>query len=139
MGGALKITGLNASQKTKQWFSSCGEIYSGRDVEDQDFGIEFEAEAVHFLGDATTATLFEAIMKKGVWAAATSLLPTTAGDIYCLKATWAVARTAFGASANNTVVAKYVQFDLDFSEGVPSKFSIKGVGKAYSTDYLTWT
>ena len=139
MGGAVKWGGLNASQRTKQWFRSRGGVYAGRDVDDQDFSLDFTADAVHFLGDGTTATLFEAVMRKGVWSGATSTLPTAAGDIYTLKATWTVNRATFGATGNNAVVAKYVQFDLDFSEGVPSQFSLKGVGVPYSNDYLTWT
>src|SRR4051812_14622247 len=68
--GEVKWTGLNASQKSKQYFKSRGTLYAGRDVEDQEFGFEFTADAVHFMGDGTTATLFEVIMRKGVWAAA---------------------------------------------------------------------
>lgn len=139
LNGAIKISGLNATQRTKQWFKSKGSTYSGRDVEDQEFSFEFTADAVHFMGDGTTATLFEAIMRKGVWAAAASTLPASAGDIYTLKGTWTVNRTNFGATSNNVVVAKYVQFDMDFSEGVPSQFSLKGTGAIFSTDYLTWT
>lgn len=139
MGGALKITGLNASQKAKQTFMSGGTMYAARDVDDQLFGLEFVADAVQFLGDGTTATLFEALMRKGVWSAATSTLPAAAGDVYCLKGIWTVNRTSFGASANNTVTAKYVQFDVDFGEGSPSQFTVKGQGYPYSTDFLTWT
>jgi hypothetical protein len=139
MGGALKITGLNQNQRTRQVFKASGSTYAVRDVEDQEFGIEFTADAVHWKGDGSTATLFEVLMKLGVWSAATSMLPTTAGDTYCLKLTWTEERTNFGASADNVVVAKYVYFDLDYAQGVPGQFTLKGTGVRYSTDYLTWT
>lgn len=139
LNGALKLTGLNASQKTKQVFKARGTVYGARDVEDQEYGVEFTADAVHFKGDGTTGTLFEALMKLGVWSAATSTLPTSAGDVYCVKLTWTVERTNFGATADNVVAIKYVYFDVDFSEGVPSQFSLKGTAIPYSTDHLTWT
>lgn len=139
LGGELKLGGLNASQKSKQVFKSRGTVYAARDVDDQEYSLEFTADAVHFKGDATTATLWEVIMKQGVWAAATSTFPTSAGDVYCLKCTWTVERTNFSGSADNVVVVKYVYFDLDFAEGVPSKFSLKGTCIPYSTDHLTIT
>src|SRR5438128_1528944 len=109
LGGDLKITGLNAAQKTRTVFKSKGTVYSARDVDDQEYGIEFTADAVHFEGDGTTGTPFEAFMKLGtIWSAAISTLPTVAGDTYCVKLTWTIERTNFGAAADNIVVAKYV-------------------------------
>lgn len=139
LNGAIKISGLNASQKTKQVFKAKGTVYSVRDVEDQEYSFEFTCDAVHFKGDNITATLYEALMRTGVWAAAVSTLPVAAGDTYCVKCTWTVERTNFGGSNDNIVAIKYVYFDVDFSEGVPSSFSLKGTCIPYSTDHYTVT
>lgn len=137
--GDLKMSGLNAYQDEHEFFMSRGEIYGGRRSQKKVVDFTFTADLVHLLGDATTATLFEAIMRKGVWAAATSTWPAAAGDAYTLKFTWAVERTNFGGAGDNTVVAKYVQCDIDIEEGVPSKISVKGRIIPHSSDYLTWT
>lgn len=139
MNGSIKLSSLNASQKTKQIFLANGTVYAARDVDDQPYSFEFTADAVHFKGDATTATLWEVAMKQGVWSSATSTLPSTAGDVYCLTCTWTIERTNFGGTADNVVALKYVYFDLDFSEGVPSQFSLKGTCIPYSSDHMTIT
>lgn len=139
LGGQIKISGLNASQKTKQLVLSRGTVYGGRDVDDQPYTFEFTADAAHFKGDNSTATLWEVVMKQGVWSAATSTLPTSAGDIYCVTCTWTVERTNFSGTNDNVVALKYVYFDLDFSEGTPSQFSLKGTCIPYSTDHMTIT
>ncbi len=138
-GGDLQLSNLNQAFKTRQIFKSRGSTYSVRDVEAQEVGIQFTADAVHFLGDASTVTLYEALMKLGAWSSAVSTLPSTAGDTYCLTLQWTGERTNFGGNADNVVVYKYVYFDLDFAEGVPGKFTIKGTAVIYSTDYVTHT
>lgn len=139
LNGNIKIGAVNADFKTRQVFSSRGTIYSARNVEDQPYSFEFTADAVHFKGDATTATLWEVVMKQGVWSSATSTWPASAGDIYTLTCTWTVERTNFSGTNDNVYAMKYVYFDLDFQEGVPSTFSLKGTVLTYSTDHTTIT
>jgi hypothetical protein len=139
LNGTLKLTGLNASQRARQIFKSKGVVYAVRDTDDQEFGVEFTCDAVHFKGDNITATLFEALMKLGPWNNAVSTLPPSAGDTFCVTLTWTVERTNFGGTNDNVVVAKYVYFDVDFAEGTPGQFTLKGTGVPYSTDFLTWT
>jgi hypothetical protein len=137
--GAIKITGLNNAQKDRKIYKSRGIIYAGRNTEDKEFGIEFTADAVHFLGDGTTATLFEAIMQKGLWSTATSTFPVSGGDIYTLQWSWTVERTNFSGTNDNVVTYKYVMFELDFAEGDPSQFSLKGTGLPYGTAATDWS
>jgi len=137
--GDTTIGGLNSSQKTRQAFKSRGKTYAVRDVEDKEIPINWTAHAVHIIGDGTTGTVGDAILKKLVWSAATSTLATANGDSYLLTVTWTGERTNFGAAADNTIVLKYCDLEMDFSEGVPGKLSIKGIAHPISTDYLTIT
>lgn len=137
-GGDLKLTGLNPDFKSRQVFKAGGRVYSARNVEDQEYGVEFTAHAVGFLGDGSTSTVWEPFMRTGLWSGATSTLPVTAGDAYCLTFTFQAERTNFGSTAGDAkVVIKYVYFDVDFAEGTPATFSFKGTGIPYSTDHYT--
>ena len=138
--GDLSITGLNGqNQKSYQSFKHRGKTYAVRAVEDVDIEFSFTCHAVHIIGDGTTGTLGDAILRKAVWSAATSKLASTAGDAYLLQVKWTGERTNFGATNDNTVQVKYCSLTLDFSEGVPGKFSVKGTCYPISTDYLTIT
>lgn len=136
-GGTLKLTGLTPSQKTTQEFMSCGDVYASRMVDSQEIGVEFDCDAVHIIGDGTTATFGDVMLKRGAWASAVSTLPTAAGDTFCVTMTFTVERSNFGATADNTVVLKYVAGASDFSQGVPSKWGFKGRAIMYSTDGVT--
>jgi hypothetical protein len=125
-GGDLKLTNWSESQKTQQTFMSCGTVYAGRKVDDQPIGVEFTADAVHIIGDGTTATFGDVILKRGAWASAVSTLPTASGDLYCLTFTFTVERSNFSGGSDNVVVLKYVYGMADFTEGVPSKWGFKG-------------
>jgi hypothetical protein len=137
--GDTSIGGLNSSQKTRQAFKSRGKTYAVRDVEDKDISINWTAHAVHIIGDGATGTIGDAILKKAVWAAATSKLAVANGDAYLLQVSWRGERTNFGAAADNVITLKYCDLEMDFSEGVPGKLSIKGIAYPISTDYLVVT
>lgn len=136
--GDLSIAGLNGqNQKSFQSFRSRGKTYAVRAVEDTDIEFSFTAHAVGIIGDGTTALLGDVVLKKGVWASATSKLPVANGDAYLLQVAWTGERTNFGAAADSVITMKYCALTLDFSEGVPGKISIKGTCYPISTDYLT--
>lgn len=137
--GDFSVTGLTNSQKTRQSFKSRGKTYSVRDVEDQDIEFSWTAHAIHIIGDGTTATIGDIVLKKAVWASATSKLATANGDAYLVQVSWRGERTNFGATNDNVVTMKYCALTMDFSEGVPGKISIKGTAYPISTDYLTIT
>lgn len=137
--GDFNVTGLNSSQKTRQSFKSRGKTYAVRDVEDQDIEFSWTAHAVHIIGDGTTATLGDVVLKKAVWAAATSKLASANGDSYLVQVSWRGERTNFGATNDNVITMKYCSVSMDFTEGVPGKISIKGTCFPISTDYLTIT
>lgn len=138
-GGDLKLTNFTPGQKTQQTFMSCGTVYAGRQVDDQPIGVEFSADSVHFIGDGSSATFGDVLLKRGAWSGAVSTLPTAAGDLYCLTFTFTVERTAFNASADNVAVLKYVYGVSDWTEGVPSKWGFKGENMPYSTDSVSIT
>lgn len=136
--GDLQMTGLTEGQMAIAEFRSRGHVYSVRKTEDRPVEFTFTCHATQFLSDGTTATPFDVVMKKGVWASATSTGPNT-GDATLYKFTWTGERSDFGATSDNTVVFKYCRFEMDFSEGIPGKFTIKGTAYNFSTDGYTYT
>lgn len=137
--GDLQIGGLRKGQVAILVGQDRGRNAWFREAADQDFDFSFSCTAVAMLGDGTTANPMDVFLRKGVWAAATSTLPSSTGDVYALKLTFTGERTNFGATADTTAVIKYATSEISFSEGVPGKLSIKGIGHVYSTDYLTIT
>lgn len=135
--GDLQISGLEASQQTHQEFRARGKVYSVRTVEDRPIEFTFTCHATQFLSDGTTATPFDVAMKLGVWSSATTMSPNT-GDAFLVKVTWTGERSDFGATADNTVVYKYCRLEVDFAEGIPGKFTIKGTAYNFSTDAYTY-
>lgn len=138
--GDFQVSGLNGQdQKSYVSFKSRGKTYSVRAVEDMDIEFSFTAHAVHIIGDGTTATLGDVVLRKAVWASYTSKLPTANGDAKLVQVSWRGERTNFGASNDNVITLKYCALTMDFSEGVPGKLSVKGTCYPISTDYLTIT
>lgn len=138
--GAFQVSGLNGqNQKSFVSFKSRGKTYAVRAVEDVDIEFSFTAHAVGIISDGTTAILGDVILKKGVWASASSKLPTASGDAYLLQVRWTGERTAFGASADSVLTLKYCALTMDFSEGVPGQISVKGTCYPISTDYVSIT
>lgn len=137
--GNLQISGLRHNQRAPVVGKHRGRNAWFRQGEDVDFDVSFDCTVVALLGDGTTAMPLDWALRKGVWAAATSTLPASTGDLFTSKLTFTGTRIAFGATANTTAVIKYLSVEAAFAEGVPGKFSFKGTGHVYSTDYLTIT
>lgn len=137
--GDFNITGIVEDQTTVQSFKNRGRTYAVRKVEDQDIEFSFSAHAHAFLGDGTLAAFYDVIAKKGVWAAATSTLPAANGDAYCVTLVFGGERSNLGATTDIQVTLKYCHISGDFTEGVPSTFSISGTAYCISTDYLAVT
>lgn len=137
--GDLSISGIVEDQYAVQEFKNRGRLYAVRKTEDQNLEISFSAHAHAILGDGTLAGLYDVLAKKGVWASATSTLPASAGDVYCVTLVFAAERTNFSATTDVSVTLKYVHLSGDFQEGAPSTISFSGTAYSYSTDYLTIT
>lgn len=135
--GDLQAAGLMKDQQEVQAFRRRGTFYSGRQIGSKDIEFSFTCHALGILGDGTTALMGDVILRKGVWVAATSTLPLTAGDAFCVQLAWTGERTDFGASADSSLTLKYCHLTADFSEGLPGKWSIKGTAFIYSTDWMT--
>jgi len=136
--GDLQVSDLKESQWVTQVFKDRGIPYSARDVErDEAIEFSFTAHAIGVVGDNTTATIGDVVMRLKVWAAATSTMPASTGDVYTVQLAWTGERTDLGATADTTLTLKYCRLSMDFAEGVPGKISVKGRAICYSTDYLT--
>jgi hypothetical protein len=134
--GDFKFGPTAEGQKDVEKFFTRGAFYAARKTMDKVMPFSFTAHAVGFT-DATAKTAYNMVRKLGPWAGATSTLPTTAGDVWCLQTVFAGERTNFGASADASVTMKYCHMEIEFSEGTPGKFTISGELYPYSTDYFT--
>ncbi|HYF53370.1 MAG TPA: hypothetical protein VEA41_03845 [Salinarimonas sp.] len=142
--GDFTLGGLKKSQKEVQEFLDRGRFYSVRETNDVSIDWSFSCHAIAMLGDGVTASPTDVFLKLGVWSAATNLLPAAAGGgasgVWCVKMTFTGERTDYGATADTTAVLKYCHAEsLDFGEGIPGKWSLKGKLYCHSTDYLTLT
>lgn len=136
--GDFKINGLSATFKDMQQFKSRGKVYAARDIEDTAIEVSFTCHAVMMIGDGTTATIGDIVLRKGPWAAYTSTLPAAAGDAKCVQIVWRGERSNYGASVDVTLTLKYLHLTAEFSEGVPGKFAVKGELVTYSTDFIAF-
>jgi len=137
--GDLDVQGFEKGSFDFQSFWSRGQWFAGRETQTHEMEIAFSCYAVGLIGDGSTALIGDVINRLGVWASATSTLPTSTGGAYTVKLAWTGDRTSYGGSANSTLTMKYVRLSAGFSEGVGAKWSIKGRLVPYSSDYLTIT
>lgn len=136
--GDLQVSGLMEGQWETETFDDRGIPTSSRDVRrTQAIEFSFTAHAIAIVGDGTTATLGDVVLRQKVWAAATSTSPASTGDVYTTQLAWTGERTDLGATSDTTLTMKYCRLSMDFAEGVPGKLSVKGRAFCYSTDYLT--
>lgn len=140
-GGDLQVSGLKEGQMATQVFKDRGIPYAVRATErDEAIEFTFTCDAVAIVSDGTTATVGDVILKKKVWAAATSTLPAAAGDAYCVTTSWVGERIVSGGATGNTGISlKYCRLEADFQESIPGKFSVKGKAFCYSNDYVSYT
>lgn len=138
--GDLQVSDLKEGQLVTQVFKDRGIPYSARDVErDEAIEFSFTAHAIAIVGDNTTATLGDVVLRQKVWSAATSTMPAASGDVYTVQMAWIGERTDLGGTTDSGLTLKYCRLSMDFAEGVPGKLSVKGRAICYSTDYLTVT
>jgi hypothetical protein len=136
--GDVAFSEISESQKEYELFFHRGRFYGARKTQDKPVEVTFSCHAVGFT-DAAQATMLDIVRRGGLWLASTSTLPASAGDLHCTRLRWRGERTTFGASADSSVIMKYVHLTAAFAEGIPGKWTIKGILLPYSTDYLAWT
>ena len=108
-----------------------GMHYALRKTEEQDLTFTFTAHATDF-SDATEKTLWDVVMKTGAFASGVSTFGSNA-DAWTTKVTFTVEATNYGASADHVIAMNKVRCSISFSEGVPGKFTVKGVIYSPST------
>jgi len=144
--GNLSFGTISHNQKAVQEFLHRGRWYGVRETDDVTPEFTFTAHLIGFT-DASSATLLDIVRRTGVWAAAVSTLPASAGGmnaggtkgVWCVQLKWTGERSDFGGTADSTVTAKYCRITAEIAEGVPAKLTITGQMFPYSTDYLAWT
>lgn len=137
--GDLQVTGLMSSQMETQVFKDRGIPYSARETERTEaIEFSFTCHAMAIVGDNTTATIGDIVLRQKVWSAYTSTTPAANGDAKTVQVAFTGERTDLGATADTTLTLKYCRLSGDFGEGLPSKWSIKGRAFCFSSDYVTY-
>lgn len=136
--GDFQASDLKSDQMMTQVFKDRGIPSSARETE-RDEAIEgtFTCHAVAIVGDNTTATIGDIVLRKKVWAAYTSTAASY-GDAKCVQVAWTGERTDVGATADAGITLKYCRLAGDFSEGLPAKWSIKVKAFCFGSDYVTY-
>lgn len=141
--GDFSASNITKGQRAKQVFRDRGTTYAIRETDDQEIEFSFSCHLVYLRGDGTTAGIEEVIRRQGVWSAATSTLPASAGGgangTYCLTVKLTLERNNFGHANDQVLTLKYCSLTMDFSEGNSAKISIKGTAYCYSNDYISVT
>ena len=122
--GNFSFTGMNQGVMDTVVFMDRGRPYSIRKEKNRPIPFSFTAHAISMVGEPGNACL-----KLGTWASATSTLPTAKGgsEVHCVKLVYTAERSNFGASSDSTATFLICRItDVDFAEGVPSTFTIKG-------------
>lgn len=128
--GNFSLTGMNQGAMDTVVFMDRGRPYAIRKEKNRPIPFSFTAHALSMVGDPGSACF-----KKGTWASATSTLPTANGgsEVFCVKLVYTAERTDFGASTDSTATFLICRItDVDFAEGMPSTFTIKGEAYVFS-------
>lgn len=128
--GNFSFTGMNQGVMDTVVFMDRGRPYSIRKEKNRPIPFSFTAHALSMVGDPGSACF-----KKGTWASATSTLPAASGgsEVFCVKLVYTAERTDFGASTDSTATFLICRItDVDFAEGMPSTFTIKGEAYVFS-------
>jgi len=102
-----------------------GMHYTMRKTEEQDLTFTFTAHATDF-SDATEKTPQDAVMKLGASASGVSTMGSSA-DVWTLKLVFTVEATNYGLSADHVATFTKCRCSISFAEGIPGKFTIKGM------------
>jgi hypothetical protein len=122
--GNFSFTGMNQGVMDTVVFMDRGRPYSMRKEKNRPIPFSFTCHAISMVGDPGNACF-----KLGTWAGATSTLATSAGgsEVFCVKLVYTAERTNFGGTTDSTATFLICRItDVDFSEGVPGTFTIKG-------------
>jgi hypothetical protein len=147
--GDLKLAGFNAGMKNARLtcmqevtdFYARGKYTGSKFTKGKILEGSFTGQLQGLLGVAGAPTALDTIMKAIDWAAATSTLPASMGDVPHFKLTWSFERSDYGTGvADGTLVLKYCEFTYDIAEGDEgSTFTINFKLKPHSTDSIVVT
>ncbi len=123
--GDFSLANLKQGGKEINKYEDRGDFFSARKTTTAYPSFSFTAIFTD-LSDGTEKTLVDACLKQGAYAAGVSTLGANA-DVWALTATFVVAGTSLGDTANHTIVLNNCVFtDVSISEGDPDSFSISG-------------
>ena len=132
--GDLKIDGIAADSSDITVFESRNVPYAARNTGRKRIKVTFSCHALD-LANGSAGTPLDAIRGTGNFSGGTSTW--TAGDARFLRCTWTGERTAFGSTADASIVLKKVRFDGSFSEGIPGKLEFSGEAIIVDADTST--
>lgn len=146
--GDFKISGLNAGMKNARLtsmqevtqFFARGKFTGAKYTKGMILEGSFSGQYVGAIGQTGTPVAADAVLKQVDWAAATSTLPPSMGDVPHFKLTWSYERSDYGGGADGSIALKYCEFSFDPSEADDgSTFTINFKAKPYLNDSIVIT
>lgn len=102
-----------------------GVDFAIRKVQEQALSFSFSCMATDFK-DGTEKTIPDAVLKTGAFASGNSVFGANA-DAWGVQVKFEAEQTNYGASADSSVTFAKCRISYGFAEGVPGKFTIKGI------------
>ena len=124
MMGDLKISGLKRTMRNTTAYQAQGELTTVRHTDRIFPTITFTAQMACWTS-ASANSLTDAVLRNGYFASAVSTLGANA-EVYTLKATLTVEGTDFGDASDHSAVFNDVEWQIEWSDGDPSIFSLTG-------------
>lgn len=138
--GVVAYSGTNKSMREVVDFFARGDYFGSRFAKGKILEFSFSGWLTALVGVTGDPSACDPVLMKADWAAATSTLPSTAGDVPHFTVEWAVERSNLGATSDNLLVLKYCELTIAWEEGEEgSKFTISGKAKPWSTDSFAVT
>lgn len=135
--GDFSFDEISADNWDTEVFFDRGVPYAIRNVIKRLFGFQFTAHATDFT-DATEKTLLDAVRKKGAFASGVSTKGASY-DVWLLKTVFTAEQSNYGASADSVLTLNHCWLKAGFSEGVPGKFSVKGIAIPFADTDIAMT
>lgn len=128
--GDFAVEGLKTNDRATTPYADRGTIYALREGAHEPVSFSFSAHLLE-LTDGTRKTIYDAFRKTGAFASGVSTWGTNAADPWTVTVVLAIEGSDRGGD-DETVTMTYCRGEVSFSEGDPSKISIKGT--AYPKD-----
>ena len=112
--------------------------YAVRETKKEPINFSFSAHATDF-ADAVERTIPNMVMGTGFFAAGSNSTMGANYPVRTLKIVFTVEQTNHGAGADSVLTLNHCRVDVGFTEGVPGKFTIKGIAIPFADSDVAFT